>query len=356
MRKRKVSYGRMCEELLESIRSGELAPGVGLPSENQLAQQYSICRSSVRTGLISLEEENLIGRQAGKGWFVRIANTPHIASNDSVSSKLYTIAEDLNLLSVPWYHQLIFSGIRTACNALGVRQVFYDTENLCSMREGFCDGLICAMPGTAGGMKENPLLTRLPDLGISPVVINRLYENPKIGYVACDYFAEAQKSAEFLKKLGINKLCYIKAVDNSASLKIREQGVLCHYTKAQLTDCTLPAYLSSKEYISVLLNRFKESGIPQAIYLENGSFAVPLFRAFQKMGIQPESAPLVFCFDNISYLQDFFDYPVYYLRMPLEIMMEDAVRYLVNKSEDPSVPVLKKIYRAEIKYCNFLTI
>ena len=99
MRKRKDSYGRMCEELLESIRSGELAPGVALPSENQLAQQYSICRSSVRTGLISLEEENLIGRQAGKGWFVRIANTPHIASNDSVSSKLSLASSRDTLIS-----------------------------------------------------------------------------------------------------------------------------------------------------------------------------------------------------------------------------------------------------------------
>ena len=45
MSSRKLSYGKMREELLEQIQSGELAPGAVLPSENQLAAKYSICRA-----------------------------------------------------------------------------------------------------------------------------------------------------------------------------------------------------------------------------------------------------------------------------------------------------------------------
>jgi hypothetical protein len=70
------------------------------------------------------------------------------------------------------------------------------------------------------------------------------------------------------------------------------------------------------------------------------------------MGITPESAPTVFCFDDISYLQEFYDYSSYYLEMPLGAMMSDAVQYLMKKSDDLSTPVLKKIYRAEIKGCS----
>ena len=356
MRKRKVSYGRMCEDLLERIRSGELAPGAALPSENQLAQQYSICRSSVRTGLISLEEENLIGRQAGKGWFVRVPDSPLFASDITISPKFYTIAADLSSLAVPWYHQIIFNGLREACSSLCVRQVFYDSNNLNSLRKGFCDGLICALSGSYGGMKENPLLTRLPDLGITPVVVNRVYENPKIGYVSCDYLLEAQRSAEFLKKIGISKICYVKAIDNIIALKVREQGVRLVYTPAEVISCEMPPNLSSSEYMAEFIRYFNENGIPDALYLENGSFGLPLMRSFLKMGIPPQSAPLIFCFDNISYLESFYDYSAYYLRMPLEDMMKDAVLYLVSKSENPSHPVLKKIYRAEIRNCNAINI
>ena len=208
------------------------------------------------------------------------------------------------------------------------------------------------MSGSYGGMKENPLLTRLPELGISPVVVNRLYENPKIGYVSCDYLLEAQRSAEFLKKMGVEKLCYVKALDDIMSLKVREQGVRLVYTPAEVISCEMPPNLSSSEYMAEFIRYFNENGIPDALYLENGSFGLPLMRAFLKMGIQPESAPLVFCFDDISYLQDFYDYPAYYLQMPLEQMMKDAIQYLVKKNDNPSVSVIKKIYRAEIRGFN----
>lgn len=356
MRGRKLSYGKMCEDIRAQIGSGEFAPGAGLPSENQLALKYSICRSSVRTGLVSLEQENLIGRHAGKGWFVRVADSSFLSSDSSVFSKLYTIAADLNFLAVPWYHQIIFDGIREACSDHCVRQVFYDPQNLSSMREGFCDGLICALSGTYGGMKENPILSRLPDLGIHPVVVNRFYENPKIGYVSCDYCTEAQHGAEFLKSIGADKVCYVKGIEDSSSLKARELGILRCYSDDQIIHCNMPIHQSAAEYASRLGDWFKENGIPDYLYLENGSFGAPLFRAFQKMGVRENSAPVIFCFDDISYLQEYYDYPVSYLRMPLERMMKDAVNYLIARIDDPTVPVLKKLYHAEIKYCNTKTI
>ena len=349
---RKLSYGKMCEELLGQIRSGFFAPGAVLPSENQLAQKYSICRSSVRAGLATMEQENLIGRQAGKGWFVRIPDASLLAADNTISSRLYTVAADLEFLAVPWYHQIIFNGIRKACSSLGIRQVFYDTENLSTMRKGFCDGLICAQTGPFRVMQENPLLARLPELRIHPVVVNRFYENPKIGYVSCDYLLEAQTSAEFLKTLGIDRICYVRASDPGLVLNVREQGVLRFYSGSKIQYFNLPYARSTEEYAANILQYFRENPIPDAFYLENGSFASPLFRAFRMMGITPESAPTVFCFDDISYLQEFYDYPSYYLEMPLGAMMGDAVQYLMKKSDDLSTPVLKKIYRAEIKGCN----
>ena len=349
MRSRKLSYGKMQEELWDQIHSGELAPGAALPSENQLALKYSICRSSVRTGLLALEQKNLIGRQAGKGWFVRVSDTSLLASEITVASRFYTIAADLNFLSVPWYHQIIFNGIREACRSYCIRQVFYNASDLNSLRKGFCDGLICALSGSYGGMKENPLLMRLPELGIHPVVVNRFYEHPDIGYVSCDYQLEAQRGAEFLKKMGAARICYIKAVDHVVSLRARECGVKLCYTPDEILVYDMPSNLSIPEYTAEVLRLFQKKGTPEVFYLENGSFGLPLMKAFLQMGIRPDSAPVIFCFDDISYLHDFYDYSAYFLRMPLEQMMKDSIQYLVKKTDEPSTPVLKKIYRAEIK-------
>ncbi len=352
MAARRLSYGKMCEELLEQIRSGKLAPGAVLPSEHQLALKYSICRSSVRTGLLSLEQENLVGRQAGKGWFVRVAvDSPQFREEMAVS-RLYTIASDLNILTVPWYHQIIFNGISEGCKEFSARQVFFNTSNLSSIRKGFCDGLICAQTGSFNVMQENPFLARLPELGILPVVVNRFYENPKIGYVSCDYLLEAQRGAEYLKKLGCQKLCYVKTSEINRAMSIREHGVLRCFAANDIVCCAQPSGETIRTYADNFVNWFAEHGIPDTVYLENGSFGLPLLRAFQAMGIKPESAPRVFCFDDIGYLLDFYDYPLLCLRMPLEQMMKDAVQYLVRKTEDSSYPVLKKIYHADIKEYN----
>lgn len=52
------------------IEAGELAPGVRLPSERVLAEEFSITRVTVRQALSRMEAEGLIYREVRRGWFV----------------------------------------------------------------------------------------------------------------------------------------------------------------------------------------------------------------------------------------------------------------------------------------------
>lgn len=52
------------------IAAGELAPGIRLPSERLLAEEFSITRVTVRQALIRMEAEGLIYREVRRGWFV----------------------------------------------------------------------------------------------------------------------------------------------------------------------------------------------------------------------------------------------------------------------------------------------
>ena len=58
-------------DLRGQITSGELVPGVALPSEAALVRQYGVSRGTVRAALSELEGSGLVVAVHGKGRFVR---------------------------------------------------------------------------------------------------------------------------------------------------------------------------------------------------------------------------------------------------------------------------------------------
>jgi GntR family transcriptional regulator len=56
--------------LRRRILAGDFSPGVPLPSEEALGQEYDVSRITVRQALSSLEQDGLILRRRGKGTFV----------------------------------------------------------------------------------------------------------------------------------------------------------------------------------------------------------------------------------------------------------------------------------------------
>ncbi len=67
--KGKAKYYILMEALKQEIMEGKICPGDRIPSENELAQQYSISRHTVRKALSILENEGLIGAEHGRGTF-----------------------------------------------------------------------------------------------------------------------------------------------------------------------------------------------------------------------------------------------------------------------------------------------
>lgn len=63
-------FDALAQPLRQQIRAGELAPGVLLPSESELARAARTKRYSIRKALALLHEEGLISPIAGRGWVV----------------------------------------------------------------------------------------------------------------------------------------------------------------------------------------------------------------------------------------------------------------------------------------------
>lgn len=68
---KKALYQDVLGFLQEDIKSGRYAPGEKLPSESQLAREFSVSRVTLREALRVLEDDGLIFRRHGSGTFVR---------------------------------------------------------------------------------------------------------------------------------------------------------------------------------------------------------------------------------------------------------------------------------------------
>jgi len=64
-------YYRIMQELIEQIRSGRLACGTLVPSENDLIQSHSVSNTTARKVHTELERAGWVTRVKGKGTFVR---------------------------------------------------------------------------------------------------------------------------------------------------------------------------------------------------------------------------------------------------------------------------------------------
>ena len=58
------------KHFMKQLESGQLKPGIAMPSEMQLAEEFSVSRPTVRQALMEMEQEGLVRREQGRGTFV----------------------------------------------------------------------------------------------------------------------------------------------------------------------------------------------------------------------------------------------------------------------------------------------
>ncbi len=88
MQNKTFLYKGIYQALRELILSGELAPEDKLPTEDELAQQYSVSKITVKKALELLKEDGLILRVQGRGTFVRRIERPGERDSTKAPSRL----------------------------------------------------------------------------------------------------------------------------------------------------------------------------------------------------------------------------------------------------------------------------
>ena len=87
-------YYQLEKVLRKRILSGKLKPDLAVPTEKELCQEFGVSRITVRQALLSLESDNLIRREQGRGTFVSFRK------DNNFQFKLYGTVDDLFHLGV----------------------------------------------------------------------------------------------------------------------------------------------------------------------------------------------------------------------------------------------------------------
>ena len=87
-------YYQLEKVLRKRILSGKLKPDQAVPTEKELCHEFGVSRITVRQALLSLESDNLIRREQGRGTFVSFRK------DNNFQFRLYGTVDDLFHLGV----------------------------------------------------------------------------------------------------------------------------------------------------------------------------------------------------------------------------------------------------------------
>jgi GntR family transcriptional regulator len=86
----RARYLQISSEIIERIRSGELEPGMRVPSENELIRRYHVSNTTARKALAHVEQLGFATRIKGRGTFVRQSDVVRSATKIlSFSQNMY---------------------------------------------------------------------------------------------------------------------------------------------------------------------------------------------------------------------------------------------------------------------------
>ncbi len=82
-----VTYQKMYNILREKILNKEYLPGMRIPTERKLCDEYGVSRITVRHALMLLQEQGFIERMQGRGTYVKAAKSKKVAIMEFAYSK-----------------------------------------------------------------------------------------------------------------------------------------------------------------------------------------------------------------------------------------------------------------------------
>lgn len=332
-------YKQLRELFLARIEKGELVPGDRISTENALADQFKVSRTTIRRALGGLEKEGFIVRFPGKGTFI------NLSFGDRVKDPPFTVGVNFfKSITDNNFYTYVMDGILREAERRNIHIKTFSSDNR-QLDAGELDGLLFA-----GQLEEDSELYRRIAKGLLPAVGFNRRISSRVSFIGIDNYEEAGKGVNFLIAQGCRRIGFFGCLPDvpGSSAEARYRG----YCDA-LTGHGLPVipertgfYVSGSRY-QAAMDYLARADI-DALFVALAPVYPAILQAANALKISFPADVKVLVFDDLSQL--LLDWPgISYIRMPLQMIGErmlSALRQQLILKE--RAPVISEIFQAEI--------
>jgi len=341
-------YLQLKEEILSWIAGGKYRPGDKLPSENELAEQFSLSRQTVRQSIGELVQEGWLAREQGKGTFVsRLSAERRNPTGNRTVGVITTSISDYIFPS-------IVRGIEAALKEKGYRMLLSSTDHR-KDREREClemmlshsvSALIVEPTKSAEGNPNFDNYLAIEDHGIPMLMINETYPDLECPSVRMDDDAGGLMAANYVIELGHRKIAGLFKTDDLQGVR-RMKGFIraCREHKLPSDGSTIIRYSTEdkEERPQRMLRELLLSDQPPtALVCYNDQLAVSLLDTIRELGLRiPEDLSII-GYDD-SFLATATEIKLTTIEHPKSGLGEQAANLIVARLEKEAVASNKEI-------------
>lgn len=226
IKKKVPKYETVKRYLLSMIESEELKPGDKIPTEDELADHFSVSLTTIRKALSDLAREGVIRRIKKKGTFVSEEKPQPPVSEDALRIISFILPlsarTDNNLMQ----H---VRGAQEYLAAHGYSMMIQATNDKIESEKHFIKQAIKEPPSGLIIFPSNPEKNldsyfRLRQHNIPYVLIDRYPDGFPVNSVVCDNFGGAFQATEHLISLGHRKILFVTYVGSNQAEIVRCNG------------------------------------------------------------------------------------------------------------------------------------
>lgn len=345
----KASYESIYREVRENILNDTLSEGSLLPTELEMAAQYSVSRPTVAKVYNRLQTEGLIRKIRGRGSMVIYRRGPErqvptfgLLLPGAGESEIFSIINDQFLRrSKEGCFHCLWDGAMASNAQIRRAQI----ESCCeSYLAAGVDGIFLSPLERVGDAAEinNRLCERIDRAGVPLVLIDRDIVFPpqrsRFDLVCLDNFTAGCAMAELLLEAGCEVIHYFYRPDSAPSVCLRESGIRDTVLKHGLRfgpahiHCGDPADADTVRGMEIRPGR-------TGIICANDSTAAILMSTLDTLGIRISADVLVCGYDDMKY-SDHLKHALTSYRQPCEQIADRSIETMMARMRNrESLPV-----------------
>jgi DNA-binding LacI/PurR family transcriptional regulator len=344
-------HERVSQQLRDDLAVGRYGQEGRLPSEAQLARQFSVSRPTVARALQSLVEAGLVERRAGSGTFAKLGE---IKKNPAPTTRvLALLMPDLGNTQI---FQIIGGEIASLARVHNYSLVWggsgepkldadpgsQHAEELCRQ---FIERRVCGVffaPYELVPERDEinrRLATMLHEAGIPVILVDRDFVSypfrSDFDLVGIDNVAGGYILAQHLLQLGCRRLYFVAYPRSAPSVNARIAGVREALVNARIEpdpDWICIGALDDKSFVQRLV-----TGRPDAFICANDHTAALLLRALHQNDVQVPKDVRVVGFDDVNFAT-LVSPALTTARQPCDELASAAFHAMLERQPEPNLP------------------